>query len=377
MKEIGIYIHIPFCVTKCKYCDFNSYAGHERFFNQYVVAITKEISMNKDKYKDCEVSSIFIGGGTPSCVPQGVIATILAEIKNNYNILENAEITIECNPNSVTYSKALEWHMAGVNRVSVGLQTSKNNLLRLIGRTHNKQDYINAINIIKSVGFKNINTDLMLGLPKQKMSDVKKSIILAKAVGSRHISLYSLILEEKTQLFKEVETGVIKLPNEKKVVGMMVQSNKLLEQHGFKRYEVSNYSMLGFECKHNINCWKMIDYVGFGAGAHSYFENKRWSNLCGIEKYIKAMHNKGEAIEYIEKLNKEDLIEEYIMLGLRLVEGIDIEKLKEKTGFDLLKERKHELDQLIKLQLVNLSNNFLKATEQGFLFLNKIIEMLI
>lgn len=377
MKEIGIYIHIPFCVTKCKYCDFNSYAGHERFFNQYVIAITKEISQNKDKYKDCEVSTIFIGGGTPSCVPQGVIATILSEIKNNYNVLENAEITIECNPNSVTYSKVLEWHMAGVNRVSVGLQTSRNNLLRLIGRTHNKQDYINAINTIKSVGFKNINTDLMLGLPKQKMSDVKKSIILAKAVGSKHISLYSLILEENTQLFNEVRSGLIKLPSEKKVIGMMLQSNKLLKQHGFKRYEVSNFSLPGFECKHNVNCWKMVEYIGFGAGAHSYYDNKRWSNLCGIEKYIKAMQSKSEAIESLEKLNKEDLIEEHIMLGLRLVEGININTLKEKTGFDLLKERKTELDQLIKLQLVCLDNNTLKATEQGFLFLNKIIEMLI
>ena len=377
MREIGIYIHIPFCVTKCKYCDFNSYAGHERFFNQYVVAITKEIFQNKNKYNDCEVSTIFIGGGTPSCVPQGVIATILSEIKNNYNILENAEITIECNPNSVTYSKALEWYMAGVNRVSVGLQSSRNNLLKIIGRTHNKQDYVNAINIIKSVGFKNINTDLMLGLPRQKMSDVKKSIVLAKAIGCKHISLYSLILEENTQLYKEVKSGIVKLPNEKKVVGMMVQSNKLLKQHGFERYEVSNFSLPGFECKHNVNCWKMVEYIGFGAGAHSYYDNKRWSNICGIEKYIKAMQSKSEAIEAVEKLNKSDIIEEYIMLGLRLVEGININKLKEIAGFDLLKVRGRELEQLIKLQLISLENKVLKATDYGFLFLNKIIEMLV
>lgn len=377
MKEIGIYIHIPFCVTKCKYCDFNSYAGHERFFNQYVVALTKEIAENREKYENCKISTIFIGGGTPSCVPQGVIATILAEIKNNYDVLENAEITIECNPNSVTYSKALEWFMAGVNRVSVGLQTSRNNLLRLIGRTHNKQDYINAINTIKSVGFTNINTDLMLGLPKQKMSDIKKSITLAKAVGSKHISLYSLILEENTQLFNEVSSGFIKLPSEKKVVGMMLQSNKLLELHGFKRYEVSNYSIPGFECKHNINCWKMVNYVGFGAGAHSYFENERWSNVCEIEKYIKQMQSNCEAIDSIEQLKKQDLIEEHIMLGLRLIEGVDIKKINELTGFDIIKERKEELEQLTKLQLVVLDGNKLKTTEQGFLFLNKIIEMLI
>lgn len=377
MKELGIYIHIPFCVKKCKYCDFNSYSGMESYQIDYIKSLVKEINNEKDNFAEYIVTTLFIGGGTPSCLFQGAISTILSEIKKCFKLSDDVEISIESNPNSINYTNALEWYMAGVNRVSVGLQTSKNSLLSKIGRSHNKQDYINAMNTLKSVGFTNINTDLMLGLPGQKMSDLKKSINLAHSLGSKHISLYSLILEEKTQLYNEVKQGLVKLPSEKKVVGMMISSNSLIKKLGYNRYEVSNYSKQGYQCKHNCNCWNMVEYVGFGAGAHSFANLKRWNNVLSITKYISNISKNKTVRENVDSISKKDLYEEYIMLGLRLVDGISLLKLKELTNIDIKTKKQKEISILKNMKLIDLYDDILKATDMGMMFLNKIIEMLI
>ena len=376
MKEIGLYIHIPFCKAKCKYCDFNSYAGLDNFQHSYLLALIKEIKSYKSKLKDYNIDTIFIGGGTPSVLFQGAISTILSEIKANFNVLPNAEITIEANPNSITYSKALEWVQAGINRVSVGLQSIKTSCLKKIGRIHTKQDYVNAIETLKSVGVRNINTDIMLGLPGQKLSDLRKTINLAVKIGSTHISVYALILESGTKLFEEVANGIIKLPSEEKVVNMLLNSEKYLMQYGFNRYEISNYALKGYECKHNLNCWNMHNYIGVGAGAHSFFEDTRWNNKCGVCEYINAIESCDCARENIEKESNDELLEETIMLGLRTLKGIDIKSVDSRFKINFLSLKKDQIKKLKDLGFIEVVDGYIRATKTGLLFLNKAIEML-
>lgn len=370
MKKIGIYVHFPFCASKCAYCDFNSYANVSHMQEDYLKALVNEINYNSNK--NVEIDTIFIGGGTPSIAKTGTIATIINAIKYNFNVLNNAEITIECNPNSVNYAVLSEWKEVGINRISIGLQTTNKNILKLIGRTHDKQDYINAIDLIKSFGFKNINTDLMIGLPKQKSSDVKYAINLCDKLGCKHISCYSLILEEKTLLYKLVNEGKIKLPKEEKVLGMYNTAKTTLQKFGYSRYEVSNFAKDGYQCKHNINCWELHEYYGFGAGAHGYIDNVRYYNYSKIEDYIVAINSSKSAIEAKEELNNVDHYEEAIMLGLRTSKGVKISQLDKYLGESFLNKYKESIDKYLAMSYISITD-YLAVTDSGMNVLNQII----
>ncbi len=372
MKELGIYIHIPFCVKKCKYCNFPSYPNMEEFQDEYIKALCEEIDINKDKYRKYSVTTVFIGGGTPSHLMAGGIATILSKLRQSFSIAEDAEISIEANPNSISLEKAYEWKNSGVNRVSVGLQTCKNNLLKLIGRVHTKQDYVKAMKTLQAVGFDNINTDLMLGLPAQKQSDVKVTLKYVVKNGCTHVSAYTLILEEGTPLYSEVQSGKVKLPKEEKVLAMYDYTKKHLEESGFERYEISNFAKPNKECRHNKNCWKMVDYVGFGAGAHSFVNGVRFSNFDTIPEYLSKLKD-GSAVETKETLSNQELFEEEVMLGLRLKEGISLSAIKDKYNIDLLKIKKDVIYKYIDIGLLQLTDNTLSATNAGFKVLNKLI----
>lgn len=372
MKELGIYIHIPFCLKKCKYCNFPSYPNMEEFQEEYIKALCEEIDINKDKYRKYSVTSVFIGGGTPSHLMAGGIATILSKLRQSFSIAEDAEISIEANPNSISLEKAYEWKNSGVNRVSVGLQTCKNNLLKLIGRVHTKQDYVKAMKTLQAVGFDNINTDLMLGLPAQKQSDVKVTLKYIVKNGCTHVSAYTLILEEGTPLYNEVQSGKVKLPKEEKVLAMYDYTKKHLEEFGFERYEISNFAKPNKECLHNKNCWKMVDYVGFGAGAHSFVNGVRFSNFDTIPEYLSKLKD-GSAVETKETLSNQELFEEEVMLGLRLKEGISLSAIKDKYNIDLLKIKKDVIYKYIDIGLLQLTDNTLSATNAGFKVLNKLI----
>lgn len=375
MKTIGIYVHIPFCASKCYYCDFYSAVCDKTTQQNYVKSLICEIEANKQKFKNCSINTIFIGGGTPSTLTPGLIPLIVNTIKQNYNMLSNAEITIEANPNSINYVSALEWIECGINRVSVGLQSSSDKLLKLLNRIHTFADYKTAMENLTKAGFKNINTDCLLGLPHQRASNVKHTISNAAAF-STHISCYTLILEENTPLSTMVKNGEIKLPKESKTLSLLSYAKKLLEKSGFSQYEVSNFCLNGYECKHNYNTWKLGEYVGFGAAAHSFVGGVRYNNIANIEKYITNINNSLSVVEEEHTCTKEELIEEYIMLGLRLADGINLEHLKVKFGVDLLKEKKNEIKQLLDLELIEIKNNHLTA-QKGFNVLNQIILMLV
>lgn len=373
MKELGLYIHIPFCVSKCYYCNFVSYSGMDNLKSNYKEAVIKEIMAFSSRAKNHLVTTIYIGGGTPSCFEKGGVKDIMEIIKLHYNVSDNAEISIEANPNSITPEKVAEWKKCGINRVSIGLQSSDDSLLKLINRPHTKKDYLNAISILKKYGFKNINTDIMLGLPNQSLKNVKQTLNLVLKTKISHISAYSLILEEDTPLHKMVAENKLVLPNEDEVVKMYDFVNETLSKHKIYRYEVSNFAKKNHECLHNKNCWNMVEYVGFGVSANSYFDGVRWGNITKIEDYISNINEDKLVLDFSETQSKEDLFDEYIMLKIRTAEGIDLNRIKNEYNVDLLRERENVINNLIKYKLININNNFLSATENGFKVLNQII----
>lgn len=371
MKKIGLYLHIPFCAKKCQYCSFNSYANLNHLHTDYLLALIKEIEQKSSK--DFEIDSIFIGGGTPSILKNGYISRIFEAIRQNFIVRKDAEITIEANPNSITFSKAKEWKNAGINRVSVGLQSASEKVLKTIGRIHSTNDYINVMNILKETGFININTDLMLGLPYQDESDIINSIELASSLGATHISYYSLILEEGTPLFELAQKNQIEIPSEDKTLNLYDLALKILEEKGYYRYEVSNFSKPGYECKHNMNCWSMHEYIGIGAGANGYFGGKRYGNVSNVLDYINKVELCENICEFEEKESKDELLEEALMLGLRKVSGISISKLKKDYNFDILKEKEKEIKEFLDLDLIEIKDGYISASNKGFYVLNKII----
>ncbi len=372
---IGIYVHFPFCVSKCLYCNFNSYAGKNDMQIKYFSALIKEISMYGDKKID--VDTIYMGGGTPSIMFDGCVSTIMTEIRKNFNVLDDAEITIEANPNSVTSMKLSEWKDAGVNRLSIGLQSSNANILKLIGRPHNKADYINAVEMAKSVGFSNINTDILVGLPRQKLSDVKKTLDLVVKHNCTHVSVYSLILEDNTPLYNMVASGELHLPKEEKTLGMYNYALKFLREKGYERYEVSNFARPDYESKHNMHTWQMHEYIGLGAGANGYMDGIRYGNLESIEEYVSAINNNTKPISFSEKINSKEQLEETIMLGLRTARGISLNEIKKQFKVDLIKSKAETIANLTQWGLIKIDKDYLFATDLGFTVLNKIILELI
>ena len=288
-NKIGIYVHIPFCKKKCDYCDFISYCGKNDFIEKYVDSVKKEIEHVKIK---SEITTIYIGGGTPSYIDSKFIVQILKKIKEK-NVAQDAEITIEVNPGTVTQEKLQDYIDCGINRISIGLQTTNDELLKQIGRIHNYEQFLETYKLAKKVGFKNINVDLMLGLPNQRIIDLKESLENVLRLAPKHISVYSLIVEDGTPIANKIENGKLKLPDDELERNMYWYVKNTLELNGYKHYEISNFAKKGYESKHNMNCWNQMEYVGIGTAAHSYRDIKRYSNTEDIKEYIKNVQ-KGE-----------------------------------------------------------------------------------
>lgn len=373
MKKIGIYVHIPFCERKCDYCNFVSFMCDDETKERYVNSLIGEMELAKSRYLDCEVDTIFIGGGTPSCLREKSIKNLLNYIENNFNVNTDAEITVEANPNSLTLEKLREFKLAGVNRLSIGLQTYNDKLLKLIGRLHTKKQFDNAIKNAKKIGFININVDLLLGLPKQKLSDIKRELKHLMWLKIPHISAYGLIVENDTKLDRNLQDNVYALPSEELSVKMYEYTLKLLEKHKIMRYEVSNFAKSGFESKHNLKYWNMEEYVGFGLASHSFFENTRWENTSNLKEYFEKIENRELPIKNKEILTTTDLKEEYIMTELRKVTGFSISDYSSRFGEDIMAIKKSEIEDMKKSGLIDIKNDRLFATNKGIEFLNQII----
>lgn len=385
-KNIGIYIHIPFCKKKCEYCDFKSYVGKENLIDRYIKWVNHELKEvgegNKIDYENniddlIIVKTIYIGGGTPSILPPKYISDILRTVKENYTIdNENLEVTIEVNPGTVDEEKLMEYKKCGVNRLSIGLQATQNRVLNVLGRIHTYNDFLVTYNSARKIGFDNINVDLMLGIPGQSLEDVQESVEKIIKLSPEHISTYSLIIEEGTPFYKKLEKNEINLPGEEIERKMYWLVKRKLEDAGYVHYEISNFAKRGYESKHNLACWNQEEYVGVGAAAHSYTNNVRYSNICEIEEYINNYENDMETnnFEFHEKQTKDSKMKEFMMLGLRKINGIKIQDFKNKFGENPIYLYRKELDKLVNENLLEIDGDVIKLTEKGLDWANLVWE---
>lgn len=374
--EMGIYIHIPFCVKKCDYCDFISYSNKFNIQEEYAKKIIEEIEDNKKILEENKITTIYIGGGTPSSINPNLIRNILnkiyeiAKIENTNNI----EVTIEVNPGTVTKNNLQMYRNCGINRISIGLQSTNDKILKLIGRIHNYEQFLKTYNWANEVGFDNINVDLMLGLPTQTISDLKQSIenIINLKPEPKHISVYSLIVEEKTEIERKISKGILELPNEEEERNQYNYIKNCLELKGYKHYEISNFAKDRYESKHNTNCWKQKQYIGFGVAAHSYINRCRYSNTSDLEEYL---NNKSKDVKTIqEEQNVEDMKKEYMLLGLRMIDGVNISKFKEKFGENPIYIFRNELQKLVEEGLLVIDLDNIKLTNRGLDLANLVWE---
>ena len=320
-KELMIYIHIPFCIRKCLYCDFLSAPADDDTKNAYMEALCREIHEKRELYKEYKVSSVFFGGGTPTAVSAQWIRRIMESLRADYSILEDAEITMEMNPGTVEEKDASLYLEAGINRLSIGLQSTWDEELQSLGRIHTYEKFLETYELVRKAGFTNVNVDLMSALPNQTTEKYRASLekVLGLKPPPEHISAYSLIIEEGTYYYKANEEGKLQLPTEEDEREMYYLTKQVLEKHGYKRYEISNYAKPEKECKHNIGYWQRKNYVGFGIGAASLVKNERFSNGRVLQEYIKAPCR---AVADREILTLEDRMAETMFLGLRMVEGV-------------------------------------------------------
>ena len=368
MKELGLYIHIPFCAKKCDYCDFISYCNKENKIEEYVKVLKQEINNELQKISEYKTTTIYIGGGTPSYIDSKYIVEILEVIKSKID-LKDAEITIELNPGTITEQKLLDYKEAGINRLSIGLQETNNELLKQIGRIHTYEEFLATYNLARKLDFQNINVDLMIGLPNQSIQNIKESLNKVINLKPEHISVYSLILEEGTKLYQKYENKEIELPDEELERNMYWYVKNTLENNGYKHYEISNFSKKGYESKHNINCWEQKEYIGFGLNAHSYLDGVRFSNTENLEEYIR----KADRI-INEKQTIEDMKKEYMLLGLRKINGVSIQKFEEKFIENPIFLFRNELNKLVEKELLEVDGDIIKLTNRGLDLANVVWE---
>ena len=360
MQPLAIYIHIPFCARKCAYCDFVSWAGRQDVWKTYFDALLGEMDSWKDELRTREVRSVFFGGGTPSLVPAEYIASALNRLRSYAVLSPDCEITMEANPGTVTAEKLKICRDAGVNRLSIGVQSFDAALLKSLGRIHTPEEAEEAVFLAREAGFSNISIDLMYALPGQDMAKWLETLKTAVSLPVQHISAYSLIVEEDTEMYRRVENGEVSIPDDDAVNEMQRMAVDFLLKNGFERYEISNYARPVFVSRHNICYWEVGEYLGLGCAAHSLVNNERFANPPELDKYIA-----GERMLGRESRSISDRMEERIMLETRMTRGLNLQKWREDFGVNFCKNRKQALRKLERYGLIEMENNYLKLTTMG------------
>ncbi len=373
-RKIEIYIHIPFCVKKCAYCDFLSCPADDETKEKYVQALCREIEWSKDRLREYLVDTVFIGGGTPSILREKYISVILDALRSVAKVSDDAEITIECNPGTLTMEKLEAYKNAGINRISLGLQSANDKELKTIGRIHNYDEFKKSFNLARLAGFKNVNVDLMSALPGQTLDSYKDTLAKVVTLNPDHISAYSLIVEDNTQLKDMVESGEVALPSEDEEREMYYYTKEFLGRTGYKRYEISNYAKDGYECRHNIGYWERVEYLGFGIGAASLYKGERFSNTSDVNKYMHILENEDvmnadeiwDALnENTETLTQNDEMEEFMFLGLRKSDGVSKSDFEDEFGRDINSVYGNVIEKLISQDLLCESDDRIILTDKG------------
>ncbi|MCI5839094.1 MAG: radical SAM family heme chaperone HemW [Peptoniphilaceae bacterium] len=333
MEKVGAYIHIPFCEKKCYYCDFCAFENLENRIDTYVNDLIKEIKLCR-KRMSLEIDSIYIGGGTPSYIDPVYIKQIYKQL-SFFKIDDDIEFTIEVNPNTIDKNKLKIYKEIGINRISIGVESFNEKILKAIGRNYNKEIVLNDIDLIKNFGFKNFSIDMMLNLPLENKKTIDEDLKILKKINPNHVSWYTLIIEKGTRFNTLLKKGKLKLSDDDLVVDRFDYVIKELEKIGIKRYEISNFSKKNYESKHNLKYWNLEGYIGFGLNSASYISNRRFQNTASIYKYHKLIEENKLPIETNEFIDKNTSIYEYIILKLRKVEGLSYKSFKEKFDFDI------------------------------------------
>lgn len=389
-KELELYIHIPFCVKKCDYCDFLSFPADNRTQRRYVDAVQKEIIYYGALYPDRKITTIFIGGGTPSWLDEEEIVRILHTVREAFAVEHDAEITIECNPGTATAHKLVRYRESGINRISIGLQSAHNEELALLGRIHTWEQFLKTYDLARKAGFSNINVDLMSALPGQTLETFSDTLKKVLALKPEHLSAYSLMIEEGTPFYeryredeKHREAGepTELLPDEEQEYAVTKLTQRVLMEAGYHWYEVSNFAKPGYECRHNIGYWKRADYLGIGIGAASLIDNVRYANVRDLEEYCKECESLWEELNIrktlcssTEPVTREEQMEEFMFLGLRMTEGVSRAEFEQHFGTTIEAVYGDVLRQLQKEGLLVKQEGRICLTERGMDVNNYVVE---
>lgn len=372
MEPVGIYIHIPFCVRKCNYCDFPSYPGFEGIFHEYAEAVCKEMVSLAGEHGNLAADTVFIGGGTPSLLSAQDISLIVSTLKKVFELQKDAEITLEANPGTVSRERVEAWKGLGINRISIGLQAAQDRLLQSMGRIHTRDMFLESIGLVKAIGIGNINTDIIFGVPGQSMDDWLETLKLVLQAGVCHISAYSLQIEKNTPWFELQKKG--ELPNvdedlEREMYGMTI---KRLGEHGFYHYEISNFAKPGSESRHNLKYWTGRPYLGIGAAAHSFIHGVRIANVCHPLEYIRKIRDKEYPQSSRESIGSQEQLSERFFLGLRLIRGVSLTNLKNEFGRQAVDRYTDTIKQLEDRKLVVVEGDMLRLTKLGLDYANQV-----
>lgn len=372
-KELSIYIHIPFCKKKCNYCDFLSFEGcSERQKEEYITALCKEMELYREDAASYCVKTIFIGGGTPSLLQPEVVDILFSKIYSIWNVDEQAEITMETNPGTLTRQRLMLYRTVGINRLSIGLQTTEDSLLKTLGRIHNYDQFLKTYQLARTCGFENINIDIMAALPGQSLKEYEESLYQVAQLKPEHISAYSLIIEEGTEFAKNMSLQSF-LPDEDIERDMYLRTKQILQEYGYERYEISNYAKRGYECKHNIVYWTTKEYLGIGLGAASYYKGIRFSNERNLNHYYNKLNNQQSFRIEENQLTRKEQIEEFMFLGLRLIHGVSAETFSNRFGVDMWILYGNIIDRFISMKMLYKTNDGIALTDKGLSVSNQIL----
>lgn len=372
-KNMGLYIHIPFCNRKCDYCDFVSYSMDEQAQKDYLDALFLEIDRVKEKFAYKTFDSIYIGGGTPTVVFDGFILSLSRKLYSCFNFKKDTEFTIEINPATFNRKKFMEYLQAGINRISVGVQCLNPKLLAESGRIQSLENVDETFEILNGCEYENVSSDVMIGLPHQTVESVQETLEYLVNNRVKHISVYTLQVEKNTVLYEKVKTKKIKLLKDKKINNIYDMAKDFLQMEGYIRYEVSNFAKPGFQSRHNMKYWEEVDYLGLGVSAHSYVEGYRYFNTKRLDTYIENLKEGKSPVEAKEYIATEIAREERLMLSLRTTQGLDLERFKKDFNEDLLVSRRDNIKRMLDNQKIEIVNGYLRVTEPNFSVLNSII----
>jgi oxygen-independent coproporphyrinogen III oxidase len=373
----SLYIHIPFCKKKCYYCSFSSCVNGGEIYHAYADALQKELAAFTREKGDSQLRTVFIGGGTPSVFPCSLLVELICNCSNNFSILPDAEITVEVNPGTVNEQYVAQLLAIGVNRISLGVQTFNDRELHALGRIHDSSKARAAFEATKKAGCKNISLDLMFGIPGQNAESWRSTLGRAISLGPQHLSLYQLTIEEGTPFYLAYEAGELTLPDENEILLMDEITNRLCGNAGFKQYEISNFSLSGHECAHNINYWQNANYIAAGAAAVSCINGVRERRVADPGEYIRRIQARESVIIDRECLSLEASFRETVIMGLRMTGGVGIKQLTDRYHIDLVEYYGGTLSKLLAMELVALSASSLRLTDKGRSLANWVMAELV